>query len=213
MKNSLGKIVFPVFLLAFSVDVNSATIVAESDFSAGLEGWGGNATWVSSGGNPGGYARFVQQGPAPTDITAPLSFLGNWSELNNVGTISFDHALFDVGPGNKVYYPYSVAISGSGNSATWTGQTPGAATDWVHLNVPLIENQWVVESGSWSQLLENVESFNIRIELVANSFGADSAGIDNVALSAVPLPAAGWLFVSAIAGFSVLGRKRATRKE
>jgi hypothetical protein len=165
---------------------------ASSTFDTGLDGWTSDApqiTWEASGGNPDGYVRFSDEGAGGTHVLAPQKFLGDWSSLDGMESISFDHRLFDVGSGTVGFLPYDVGISGPGGEATWEGPTPSGPTDWLSVIVPLTQDEWSITSGAWEALLSNVTEFRIRIEVVNNAAGHPSGeidGIDNVVLTPEP---------------------------
>jgi len=191
-----------------------ATIIAESTFDSSLDGWTSNTpaqvSFSASGGNPGGYARFVDATADTTDIFAPPEFLGNYAALG-VQSISYDFQIFaetniipDATTGFGVN-PYALGISGPGGSAYWEGPfPPGGAnpslpypypTGWISVNAPIAASMppgWTLQSGSWSALLDDVTTMGILIELVTNQDPAtdtDIEGVDNVVLSAaVPEP-------------------------
>jgi hypothetical protein len=101
-----------------------------------------------------------------------------------------------------------VKISGPGGSALWQGATPSGATDWVSLSAPIMESEWTV-TGTWLDLLSNVDALQIRIEMVDNDSGPrDVTGLDNIQLSSVPIPATVWLFGSGLLGLVGMARRK-----
>ena len=196
-------------LFALSHSSHAATI-AMSTFDSNLDGWTSNIpteiSWSSIGGNPGGYARHEDSTGNATFLLAPSSFLGDWSSLNGTGTISFDHKIFSAGTGINNFVAYQVAISGPDGSAIWLGSTPNQATDWLSITAPIVETSWSV-TGTWLDILSNVDTLQIRIELVAND-GNDISGLDNIQLSSVPIPAAVWLFGSGLIGLIGFARRK-----
>jgi len=171
-----------VFLFAASA---SAQIC--STFDTGLDGWTcdtSGCSWAATGGNPDGYLRFDEGGDSTTQAVAPGTFWGDWSDLDGIGNIFYDHRIISEGTGVFGYSPYYVRIAGPGGSAEWVGDTPSGATDWVLIAAPLVESEWTVTSGTWSALLADVTDLRIRIEQVTNSGGANDEvdGIDNVCL-------------------------------
>jgi hypothetical protein len=166
--------------------------LASTTFDADLEGWTSNTPaqvrWAPTWGNPGGYAKFVDATAAVTWVLAPSEFLGDWSGLDGVESILFDHKLIDVGEGIEQYCPYTVVISGPGGRATWQGDTPDGPTGWVGVAAPLVEAGWTVNNGSWGALLGNVDELRIRMELVQNTVPGDGdiAGLDNIVLTPEP---------------------------
>lgn len=188
------------FILTVIVSSLHAATIAMSTFDSDLDGWTSNIpteiSWSSIGGNPGGYARHEDSTGNSTFLLAPSSFLGDWSSLNGNGTISFDHKIFSAGTGINNFVAYEVAISGPGGSAEWLGPIPNGATDWVSITAPIEESSWSV-TGTWLDLLSNVDTLQVRIELVDND-GNDISGLDNIQLSGVPIPTAVWLFGSGL---------------
>lgn len=167
-------------------------VIARSTFDTDLEGWtligSGTLTYQSSGGISGGFARFDDISGTGGDgwIIAPSKFLGDWSGLNGTGTLSWYHTVLSPG-GGPTFVPAGVSISGPGGSASW--QSPNLlATYWQFFSVPVDPSVWSV-TGSWSALLANVTTLQIRIEGVHNGGPAlDTDGIDNVVLG-VPVRA------------------------
>jgi hypothetical protein len=116
-----------------------AGIIAESTFDTSLDSWTSNTpaqiSWSKTGGNPGGFILFEDVTNDWTVVDAPKTFLGNYTALNGVGTISFDHKII-AETGIQSLSPYEVDLSGPGGSATWLGTTPKGVTGWVTENVP-----------------------------------------------------------------------------
>ena len=173
--------------LVFVLSVNLAH-AQQSTFETGLEGW----THIGSGllehdnrdgGNPGGYARF-EDAPGPGGdgwLIAPARFLGDWTRLDNIGELSWDHRVVSAGDvGNYVFA--QAYIAGPGGSAMYTSsQLLGHG--WRSYSAPITRSAWVV-SGDWSALLHNVTELRIRIEGVHNNGPQlDIDGIDNVGLA------------------------------
>ena len=193
--------------------ISHAAII--TDFDSGVEGWTSNypseISWSSTGGNPNGYIRFSDVSGGAAYIYAPSQYLGDWSSIDGTGYISFDHTILNIGV-NPTYYPYQIVISGPGGEAEWVGATPSQTTPWQTINAPIVETEWTVSSGSWSELLLDVSNFAIRIELISNAEptgpeGLDIAGIDNVQLSAIPIPGAFWLLGSGLLGLVGIRKK------
>lgn len=172
-------------------DVAPPAIPVESTFDANLGGWTGHpseVSWVSTGGNPDGFARWQDAVSASPPLTAPNEFLGNWSSLDGVGFISYDQKIFSTGSFTS-RGSFKVGISGPGGSATWYGpQAPNSCPGqpgcgWTTYFVPIIESEWTLTSGSWSALLSEVNGLVIHPELYSNILGTETQGIDNVRLA------------------------------
>ncbi len=172
-------------VMVLSVNVAHAQ---QSAFETGLEGW----THIGSGllehdnrdgGNPGGYARF-EDAPGPGGdgwLIAPARFLGDWTRLESIGELSWDHRVVSAGDvGNYVFAQAYVA--GPGGSAMYTS-SQRLGHGWRSYSASITRSAWVV-SGDWSALLRNVTELRIRIEGVHNNGPQlDIDGIDNVRLS------------------------------
>lgn len=198
----------------------AALILAESDFSTGLDGWTTNVpsevSWESTGGNPGGYVRHEDGAGSSSFLIAPSKFLGDWSGADGVGGLSFDHRIFSTGfIGDQAIFPYFVSISGPGGSALWEGDTATGATDWLTVNAPINESDWTV-TGVWDDLLLNVTNLQLKIEYVDNddSRSRDISGIDNVRFfvneanaSVVPEPASALFFGLGMVGIGWVRRR------
>ena len=110
-----------------------------------------------TGGNTGGFLKFVDPSGGPGDggqILAPDGFLGDWSGLISTGTISFDYKIFDLNVANAVDRNPIVRISGaSGVSADYNLEAATSTTDWENVLIPLSSEVWEVNGGSWDGLL------------------------------------------------------------
>ncbi len=168
-----------------------------STFDIDTDDWASNTTGVfnhsTTDGNPGGYANFEDKTGDAAFIFAPAIFLGDWSDYNNVGYISYEHKIFKKGESwFDEYKPYTIIISGPGGEATWNRDLCDnmsdkncipEPTEWIPNTAILTgveADGWTINSGSWSVLLENVTELKIRIEQVDGQY--DEAGIDNVQL-------------------------------
>jgi hypothetical protein len=182
-----------IFTLAGSALALGQHFPVVSTFDSGNEGWtinenGNPAAWAEAGGNPGGFIRYVFAGAAPTSILAPSAFLGDWSSLDEVGYIRYDHL---VGQETNVQYTcdHRIMLVGPRGSALWNGPPPNPpGSGWASYTVPLSRENWNVTSGTWEDLLADVSFFIIRYELYGND-GIDEEGIDNVYVA--PGPRAG----------------------
>jgi hypothetical protein len=168
----------------------------ETTFDQTLEGWAmtpgqnGSVIHAVPDGNPGGYARMSAGGNGRTDIEAPASYLGDWSALDGSGLLEFDHRIIAVGslPIGPPYKPYEVFIEGPGGQARFVS-TETAQTVWTRVAVPIEDQAWSVEAGTWAALLTDIQLLQIRIELVGNDGSPDDTnGIDNVRVSAIAAP-------------------------
>ncbi len=165
----------------------AAAIETWSTFDSGLEGWtlagNGSLSHDPEGGNPGGYARFGDAWGPHGDgwLVAPAEFLGDWSALDAVGMLFWDHRVINGGEG-PTYLRAQAAFSGPGGSAIFTSSDL-LGHGWRSFSAPIAESAWNV-SGDWNALLNNVTELRIRIEGVHNvGPRLDIDGIDNVLLT------------------------------
>ncbi len=196
MRRTIKALSFGIIILSLTFTWGNQAVsqasapLAQSTFDTGLDGWTGNPeelSWASTGGNPGGYARWQDIGANSLPLSAPDSFLGDWSLLDGVGFISYDQKVFSTGSYTD-RGSFHVAISGPGGYAVWSGPVapdgcPGLpGCDWTTYVVPLVESEWTLTSGTWSALLADVTALQINPELYGNISGAEIQGIDNVLL-------------------------------
>lgn len=210
-----------IVALLFLIPGKADAFFIASTFDSDFDGWTANrpseVSWQSSGGNPGGYLRHVDDSALPTDIFAPSKFLGDWSSAKDIGSISFDHRIFQTGVLNAIL-PYEIGISGGANSAILNFTPATGATDWVTLTAPLTESEWSV-TGSWDDLLSSVDQLRIKMEYVSSVGSSfDINGIDNIVLNgnvgnaAVPEPATMSLLSLGLVGLGMICKKKETSK-
>ncbi len=192
---------FYLIALIIFVEPAGATIIANSTFDTSLDGWTGLLgettllTHELTGGNPGGYIQNIDQGQTAGNILAPAVFLGDWSILDGVGTLSWDFNLIDPGVGNIV--PLTASIFGPGGSATFNSGIIAPIGNWITITAIIDESAWSVNTGTWISLLADVTELRLQIENVfSTAFTPEITGIDNVTLSQVPEPPIFWGFIS-----------------
>ncbi|MGA2060419.1 MAG: PEP-CTERM sorting domain-containing protein [Thermoguttaceae bacterium] len=211
MKSTI-RIIISVLPFLFAT-VSNADVF--SDFNTGLDGWTAvtsNGTpltllFDSIDGNPGGC---VTTGlPILGDsywMVAPAAYLGDWSTYDGIGTLSWDRigsAGYLCGTPDSELRS-SVIISGPGGSATYTADGL-LTTSWKTFSAPIDATNWIIDSGSWSSILQNVTSLKILIsdgqELkaypqfiifgqtgIGNIHYAPVTGMDNINLDPKPDP-------------------------
>lgn len=202
-------VVISTVLLALANHAQAAT-VASSDFSSGADGWDWNApnpsmSWQADGGNPGGYIRYDNNQGGDFAIHAPSSYLGDWGTLE-INELTYQVNIFTTGSVARIGN-LQATISGPGGEARWLGPQPDPSTPWKDISVPISDTSWTVDSGTWEDITSNVTDLTIFMAYYTNTGPFEITGIDNVALNAVPIPAALPLFVSAIALIGFLGKK------
>jgi hypothetical protein len=195
---------FPVLTVAFIVcglglfavvcPAQPISVPVTSTFDTDLDGWANEDCclfYSSSGGNPGGYAAF-NDGSLASDshILAPAKFLGDWSALDDAGSLSWDHTVMDFGSFVELA-ALSAVISGPGGQALFESRVLPRQGEWLTIVAPLIRSQWTIQSGTWSALLADVAEVRILIEVVVwgnDEWPVEWTGIDNVRLGLGGLP-------------------------
>ena len=115
-------------------------------------------------------------------IIAPVKYYGDWQ---NFSSISLD-VLGDV---DGISHPVQLWISSPDGSHTALYEfsiDSTSAGEWRRgLTAPLIEDEWNMEYGDWASLIENVTSFQIRIDLndECGSPTGEIDGLDNICLN------------------------------
>jgi hypothetical protein len=199
----------------------AATIT--SNFDVDSEGWRvvGDATsalptWVASDGNPGGHIEAddtVSGGVWYFD--APAKFLGSLPGAYG-GLLSFD--LKQTGSGSQ-FDSADVILNGGGLELSIDVGNPLPLGSWVSYAIQLDESAgWTRGGAAATQadlqtVFASLGRLRIRGEYIT---GPDTGRLDNVSLSAVPLPAAAWLFGPAVAGLlasATVRRRTATRTD
>lgn len=173
-------------------------VIAESIFDDGPEGWTipVSAAWMPSVGNPGGglFGAIAEPQNITPYVFAPAPFLGDWNSFDNAaGEIRFDFALFSLGQGQVFEIsPINIVITGPGGVAVWIGpQLDGPAAYQTYI-APIDESLWTVTSGTWADLLSDVQSVRFQLELVSNGGPAeDTQALDNVRLVLITPPCPG----------------------
>jgi hypothetical protein len=160
-------------------------------FDVGLEGWtvtGDNASaWSGTGGNPGGCLKVNDLVTGDMNYAvAPLAFHGDWSALDGTGTLSAE-IYEDRTSGSWIAPAYIFRIAGPGGAARALSGSAYLPLDgtWNLYSVPLTAAEWVLERGTWSDLLANVNSLTILAEFVT---GPEDTRLDNIQLSGTPVP-------------------------
>ncbi len=161
--------------------------------------------YLSAGGSPGGYIQAADPSDQSYFFQASAAFLGDLSAYAG-GSLSFD----------TFYTPHDNAWRGDPDLILSNGSTtlfylgaanPGA--DWTHVNITLAAGAgWTVggfngnaaTAADFAAVLPAVSLLRIRAEYYQGV--AETTGLDNVVLSAVPEPGA-WAML--LGGLSVLG--------
>ena len=188
-------------------------LIIKSTFDTDLDGWTmigdvASFNWISSGGNPGGFAQWVDAATgADSYYIAPSKFLGAQSAYYG-GTLSYD--IEDTGADFSGVG--DIELTGAGLTLVYVAGQAG--TNWTHYSATLTAaSGWYVGAHDTSvsgdpaateaqmqQVLAHLTSIEIRAEFVN---GAETGGLDNVALTSSG--ASAWDLWSSPAKTSFLG--------
>lgn len=199
-------------------------------FDADQQGWGvgnidstaiatrsGNAPYVTTGGNPGGYI-FTNDTEGSIAFIAPTAFTGLLSRSNG-GQLTYD--LYDADGNDRINYPAVVIYGANGTTIGYNYAPP--STSFSSFVVPLTAAGWTLYAGGGnpgsipvtSDMFAAVLANPTTLAILADwHSGGDSTGLDNVAISssvagAVPEPAS-WAMM--IVGFGLIGAGKRYRQ-
>lgn len=198
-------------LLSAIVSFNAQANILYS-FDTDAQDWtlsDGTLTYVSSGGNTGGYVNTTDINSNDMALHAPTTALGNWTQYLG-GTLSFD------------------ALNTSNQQADWNGfglvtLSNGSLSVTLdlepNLNEPPANGLWktysaVLSNAVWgsnlTSVLSNVTSVTVTTEdHVSSSFSDEQVGFDNFSVTAVPEPES---YAMLLAGLGLIGVATARRK-
>jgi hypothetical protein len=166
--------------------------VVKSEFATKVEGWSvaGDttsvaATFVPTGGNPGGFAQTIDQAVGGIMYwVAPGKFRGERSAMYG-GRLEYD---LQQSATDSQFTADDIVLTGGGVTLT-TSAGPAPGITWTHYSVPLVAGSgWKVGGVDATEAqvraaLADVTDLRIRAEY---RDGADTDGLDNVLL--VPGP-------------------------
>lgn len=175
--------------LSFTPVVIPVEPVVCSDFeNGGYDGWSfastGGVTNQASGGNPGRYIRIIE-GAGTSMAFPPPKYLGDWNQLNNHNAdIRVDIKVTDFTAG-AMLSSYFLQISGPGGVARFPmdNTISLAFNRWKTFVFPVDQTYWTMISGTWADLMDHVNSFEIVVEFIN---GTEIVWMDNFCITNLP---------------------------
>jgi len=176
-------------ILSITPAVIPVTPVQCSDFEdGGYDGWSfsstGGVSNYSSGGNPGRCIR-ITDGTDVSHAYPPPKYLGDWTQLDNhTADIRMDIKITNYS-GSLLSSDYFIRLSGPGGIAKFPlGSNISDAFDqYTTFIFPVDQSYWTMESGTWSALLNHVNSFDIVVEYI---LGSEIVWLDNFCITDLP---------------------------
>ena len=195
-----------ILALTASAASHSALLVPNGDFESNFDSWGyefgggGSYTVEATGGNTGGYLQMgVASGWGSVAISTDDPLGGTLAEFGLTGettaNVQWDQKLF------------SGAGGGMGVKMESWNET-GVISDSGEITFANTGSGWETYSYNYT-----IAAGATRLKVVLLGVNNDSVmGYDNVTMlngtAAVPVPAAAWLFGSALAGLVAVRRKK-----
>ena len=203
-----------VLLSAFAAQNAQANILYS--FDADPQGWtlsDGDLTYVSTGGNTGGYINTTDTNSNDMALHAPAAALGNWSQYLG-GTLSFD--ALNTNNRQSDYGGFgTVTISGNGQTVTFdlaaSISNPPNNGLWTSYSAVLSQAVW---GSNLASVLSNVTSFTLSTENFNSvSFPDEQVGIDNFSVTSVSNVPEPETYVMLLAGLGLIGTSIRKRKQ
>lgn len=203
------------------------TVPFTEDFEGGIASWQDVGTnpvnLVTTGGSDGG--QYISVTEAVDMDTGTIfrctgaagcsggAFVGDWAA--NVSEVSWD-----IMHNASEALEFFIRIATPANFPAWIGYTGGAVgvnlsvapNTWTNLLVEIFDGAPALETefGPFLTTFANVGNFQIAVSAPDGFDESVTFGLDQVSLApAVPLPAAVWLFGSALIGLVGMRRKKA----
>jgi hypothetical protein len=182
-----GFVLVGLFLLLSAPTTIQAQV--STTFDSDLEGWqvtGDNSvTWEATTGNPGGCLSVEDWASGELNLAvASLAYLGDWTSLTDMDSLSVE--IFHSSNDPDDYPPdYIFRIAGPGGSAyALSGPSYQPVKDtWNRYIVAIDSTDWTIESGTWTEILGEVNSLRIWGEFTT---GDEICRIDNINLTSTP---------------------------
>lgn len=175
-----------IILIAFTFHSPTSAQVVSTFDSSDISQWilegDGSLSHDASVGLSGGCIRFDDPATGIVSVmTIPPAYLGMWNDDGQ--EISFDMHI--VTSDNDIIddFAWVIEISGPGGVAHALPEYIPELNEWVNINVPIADSAWTIQSGTWEDILENVNQVRIRVEYIS---GLEDVYFDNVSLSFTP---------------------------
>ena len=187
-------------------------LIAETTWGGtDLAGWtftdNGFGTWDNpgAGGNPGGYARYVDVGGtgSPPQLFAPGDYLGDYTGYIG-GFFQYDIRLEMAPdePGEPGNYPRIRLLGSDGSEARALAEFV-PTTDWQQVTISIVESDWQMVSGTWAGLIGDVNGLYFGGDVLLG--GGPEGAVDNFRLF---IPAPGATALLGLAGLTAARRRR-----
>ncbi|MCA1800852.1 MAG: T9SS type A sorting domain-containing protein [Rhodothermaceae bacterium] len=174
------------FLLIFNT---RAAAQVFTDFESGLDGWtavGDGQFYLEEGtGNPGNVMRVDDDATGNMLYAiAPRQFLGDWSNATEDDSLFYDVFLTRIN-GNTINTSHIFTISGPGGRAWGLLGSSYNAPDqqWRRYVISLNPDNWVMQSGTWDDLIQNVTLLELTAEFIV---GGEYVRLDNIGMTFSP---------------------------
>ncbi len=180
------RIIITILLVSVLWAFVQAQVITDFDTDS-LENWrseGDGRYYLESGaGNPGNCMRVDDDATGNTNLAiAPLKYIGNWSTADTTDSLITDIFVSMIN-GSLTSNLWAFRISGPGGTATSQPVTP-ALDQWNHMAVAINPASWIMSSGTWQDLLNYVDHFEVRAEYIN---GDEFVRLDNIELTFSPL--------------------------
>jgi hypothetical protein len=181
----------------------------------------------SVGGNPGGNIATTDPGPTEAArLGAPGKFLGNQANVLG-GSLAFDLTIDRTGQVDQNPPPL-VLIQNGGHSllflgtpvpvvGIWTSylitlqpQPPASpfGVGWYAFTAGNVQSAVAATQNDFNTVFANITQLSITGEFINDGANPDTVGLDNVVMSAVPVPAGWALLLSAMGAMASARRSR-----
>lgn len=175
--------------LSFTPVIIPVAPVLCSDFEAeGYDGWSfsstGGVSNSTTGGNPGRCIK-INDGSSISKAYPPPKYLGDWTQIDfHNADIRVDIKITGYS-GTLLTNSYFIQISGAGGVAQiQLNESITLAYDRYKTFVfPIEESSWTMISGTWSDLMDHVNSCEILVEFID---GSETIWMDNFCISNLP---------------------------